>query len=430
MACLQPQLTPDVEVLTELDDREHSIGWKRNNLLSRATGDYVVFVDDDDMVAPDYIRSIMQGIDMGVDVIAIQGIFTIDGQRPSPFVDIPYQGHGLSMVGDNIEFKRGLQHLDAIKRDIALSVEFPDSSFTEDYVYGTTLERSGIVKTWHCIDHAVYFYDYRTDKVRNDKCKLAVIVPCFNHDYTSSKSIESLLANTSTPDFCLIMVDDGSSDETPSLAADLNERLGPHRFIYHRNVTNLGVNASWNKGLEIAFSRGAEYIAINNNDLMYAPGWDLPLINSLLDSSIGVISPLSTYGRKPLDWPKGGGRDVNPAGYRGYMPILGACFMATAATFKRLGPFPSELKIYFGDNWLVVAAQAAGLQCGYDNESYVHHWFCITTSKLDNDKLWASDGPAFDAIEAKFGFRMEPYAPPPEGTAPIRPNAEVAMAAD
>ena len=55
MSVLAEQLTSEVEVLTELDDGTRSIGEKRNALVESAGGEYVCFVDDDDMVSSDYV---------------------------------------------------------------------------------------------------------------------------------------------------------------------------------------------------------------------------------------------------------------------------------------------------------------------------------------------------------------------------------------
>lgn len=53
---------PDVELLYLLDNRRRPVGSKRNALLDAARGDYVVFIDDDDDVAPDYVRRIYSAI--------------------------------------------------------------------------------------------------------------------------------------------------------------------------------------------------------------------------------------------------------------------------------------------------------------------------------------------------------------------------------
>ena len=56
---LEPQKTDDVEILIESDERQMTIGQKRNKLLDRAIGDYICYVDDDDLVSVDYIEKIL-----------------------------------------------------------------------------------------------------------------------------------------------------------------------------------------------------------------------------------------------------------------------------------------------------------------------------------------------------------------------------------
>jgi len=53
---------PDVELLYVLDNRRRPVGAKRNDLLDMARGEYVSFIDDDDEVAPDYVRRVHDAI--------------------------------------------------------------------------------------------------------------------------------------------------------------------------------------------------------------------------------------------------------------------------------------------------------------------------------------------------------------------------------
>ena len=238
--------------------------------------------------------------------------------------------------------------------------------------------------------------------------RLAVVVPVFNQVAITRRSVESLLENTTEPDWQLILVDDGSTDDTPVYVNELKNRLG--NLVSHiEHGENLGVTAAWNSGIALSRALDASYVAICNNDLLYTPGWEQGLLRALQDDSLlAVVSPLSTFGPVPEDWPKGMGRGPNPAGYSGYMPLLGACFMCRTSLFDEIGVFPSELKMYFGDNWIVLASQAKGYECGYANESYLHHLFCQTTNTLNNGPLWAHDSPAFEKIAAKLGV-MRPY---------------------
>src|SRR6478736_2156247 len=48
-----------VEIIIDKDNKEVSIGAKRQRLLERAMGEYVVFIDDDDLVSETYIQDIL-----------------------------------------------------------------------------------------------------------------------------------------------------------------------------------------------------------------------------------------------------------------------------------------------------------------------------------------------------------------------------------
>jgi glycosyltransferase involved in cell wall biosynthesis len=49
-----------VEVLILIDNKKRHIGMKRNTLIERAQGNYVVFVDDGNQIEVDYIQSLVE----------------------------------------------------------------------------------------------------------------------------------------------------------------------------------------------------------------------------------------------------------------------------------------------------------------------------------------------------------------------------------
>lgn len=240
--------------------------------------------------------------------------------------------------------------------------------------------------------------------------RLAVIMPCFNELAVTKQTVESLFAETAEPDFTLILVNDGSTDGTTDYINGLQAKYGDDRVEYRHHLENLGVTAAWNTGVRIAQAQGAPYVAIVNNDILFTAGWDVALINALeVNSTLAVVSPLSTHDKMPRDWPAGSGRHPNPAHYMGYMPILGEAFMCRTALFDEIGLFPEALKIYFGDNWLVLASQAKGYECDYVPDSYIHHLFRRTTRALDNEAAWAHDEAAFEKLAKEIGVSMKPY---------------------
>ena len=78
---LESQLNKNVEVLWLGDDKKRSVGEKRNNLLSIANGEYVTFVDDDDDISDDYVKTILHYIvnGKGVDVINFNVMCSVNG---------------------------------------------------------------------------------------------------------------------------------------------------------------------------------------------------------------------------------------------------------------------------------------------------------------------------------------------------------------
>lgn len=161
LAQLQPQARPDMEVVISEDSGQLTIGAKRNALIETAQGDWVAFCDDDDEVVSDYVAELFFGIDKGVDVVSVQGIYTANGILPQLFVDKPYTRWATSPDG---VYLRGVQHLDAVRRSLAIQVKFPDISFGEDQAWGTAMEKHFPNLTWYQVSKPIYFYRYRSKK--------------------------------------------------------------------------------------------------------------------------------------------------------------------------------------------------------------------------------------------------------------------------
>jgi GT2 family glycosyltransferase len=155
MTVLQPQVNDSVEVLIKTDNGEIAIGAKRNLLLEEATGDYIVFVDDDDLVSEDYVKKILEAIESNPDCCGIQGIITFQGQGPRMFIhSLKYK----EWFEQNNIYYRCPNHLNPVKREIALQVKFPETNFGEDKDYSTRL--FPLLKEERFISGVVYHYLY------------------------------------------------------------------------------------------------------------------------------------------------------------------------------------------------------------------------------------------------------------------------------
>ena len=90
---------------------------------------------------------------------------------------------------------------------------------------------------------------------------ISVIIPAFNRGYCLANTLRSVLAQTFT-DFEIIVVDDGSTDDTAAVARSFGDRV---RLVSQKNG---GVSAARNLGIRSA--RGA-WIAFQDSDDLWHP---------------------------------------------------------------------------------------------------------------------------------------------------------------
>jgi glycosyltransferase involved in cell wall biosynthesis len=154
--------TAIVEVITEVDNKQITTGAKRNNLLNKAQGKYICFIDDDDHIYPNYIKLILEAIESDADCIATTGIYSINGGHPvkwrlsKDFID---EDRMDSNIGEIVFFRRA-NHLTPVKRELALQAMFPDQSNAEDKEYSFRL--NPFLKTEVQIKELIYHYDYKS----------------------------------------------------------------------------------------------------------------------------------------------------------------------------------------------------------------------------------------------------------------------------
>lgn len=162
---LKPQLTQDIECIIDTDDGGMSIGDKRNKLLQRAKGDYVCFIDDDDEVSKDYVDKILSAIESTPDCCSLTGVITWDGERPEVFEhSIKYDAYKTNTNNEPIVYERFPNHLNTIRRAIAINYSFLPINHGEDTDWATQIFKAGELKTESEISEVLYHYKFRTNK--------------------------------------------------------------------------------------------------------------------------------------------------------------------------------------------------------------------------------------------------------------------------
>lgn len=155
---LKPQLNSEVEVKLCMDDRQATTGHKRNQLLQAATGKYIVFIDDDDMVSESYVDEILSASASDPDAIVFNGWITTNDTNKKHFEiskDYPY-------TTQNDVYLRYPNHIVPIRASIAKQFKFPDKTHGEDYHWATAIHNSRLIKTEVKIDKELYYYLYKS----------------------------------------------------------------------------------------------------------------------------------------------------------------------------------------------------------------------------------------------------------------------------
>lgn len=151
-----------VEVIVEVDEKQITTGAKRNNLLYKASGKYICFIDDDDHIYSMYVKLILEAIESDADCIATTGIYTVDNGKKvrwklsKDFIDEDKFDQNLNTI---VYFRR-TNHLSPVKRLLALQSMFPEISNGEDKEYSRRL--NPFLQSEVEIKELIYHYDYKS----------------------------------------------------------------------------------------------------------------------------------------------------------------------------------------------------------------------------------------------------------------------------
>lgn len=110
---------------------------------------------------------------------------------------------------------------------------------------------------------------------------ISICIPTYNRAKVLRETMKSVL-DQDFQDFELVVVDDGSTDETESIVTEMAQP----QLVYYRNHINIGMVGNWNRCLEVA---RAEIVWVLHDDDFMAPG-ALSHVVSIYDTrKIGLL---------------------------------------------------------------------------------------------------------------------------------------------
>jgi len=92
-----------------------------------------------------------------------------------------------------------------------------------------------------------------------------LVIPAYNEEKTVGKILEEI----DKLDYKIVLVDDGSKDNTFEISNNVKKKYPDHIFIYHHAI-NRGVGAATKTGMIAALKHGAKYIVTFDSDGQHA----------------------------------------------------------------------------------------------------------------------------------------------------------------
>ena len=211
--------------------------------------------------------------------------------------------------------------------------------------------------------------------------RASIVIPVFNHFAHTLACLRALAAHPPLADCEILVIDDGSSDETANALPQVEG------LRYHRRAANGGFIAACNDGAALA--RG-EVLVFLNNDTVPQPGWLDALLRTFdTQAGVGLVGAQLLYPDGRLQEAGGVvfsdgsawnyGRFEAPDDPRfAYLREIdyasGAAIAIPRALFLQLGGFDARYApAYYEDTDLAFAVRDAGLRVLYQPAARVVH---------------------------------------------------------
>lgn len=254
------------------------------------------------------------------------------------------------------------------------------------------------------VDHSAYpeFYpetvpvDHQHIRAlgENSPCLVSVVLLAYNKLSYTRQCVESILKYTSDVDYELILVDNGSTDETLEYFRSI-----PGAKVIHL-PHNLGVVKGFNIGMMAAEGR---YTATVCNDFIFTHRWLKNLVTCIeSDEQYGYVSPGATNisNLQQIDYTyvtesafhafADTYNHSNPRKWEERVVLLPNVLFCRTALLSHIGYY--DTRFYhgeFGDDDISFRIRRAGYKLVYCKDTITHHFGSITTSAdhIQNNSL-------------------------------------------
>jgi N-acetylglucosaminyl-diphospho-decaprenol L-rhamnosyltransferase len=231
----------------------------------------------------------------------------------------------------------------------------------------------------------------------------AVVIPTFNAGDLLEDCLASVEGGQTQPDWVFV-IDNHSGDDAVDRASQCFPRM---EFV--RNGANFGFGAACNQGIELAFSRGAEFVLLLNQDAFLEPNTLSSLIKLAREQpragAIGckTLAPAESPGTTPRmlyngSWQRwlalwqripGVGQQEHSPGVQSPQEVdyvWGHAMLLRCSALRDVGLFDPRFFMYMEDLDLCDRLQRAGWQNWCDSRVVCWHAIADSARGAGNDR--------------------------------------------
>lgn len=375
---LPKHIQDQVEVLYFIDNKTYYLGEKRNLMIDMCNGEYISFVDCDDVISGDYIVSLLKEIKNGPDVITFLVQVYQNGKKTKL---CKYSKDFESDHNTDLFYNRLPNHICCVKKDVSTFASFPNITYGEDSGYSKELKK--YLKTEIFINKVLYHYDYnqstsetqqeikKTKKTFGRTIEQIDVVILSKGDSSKNKMITQRCINT-----CI-------STGRPYVGKITVVENSKYKGYKNCEIINIEDDFNYNKFANIGCKEGkSKYVMICNNDLVFHYGW----ADRLVKSGYDVMSPKCPKDKRQKDIKS------NTFGYEVGKHFSGWCFCVKRDVLSKVGGFDEDFGFWFADNSFVKQLEEIDIMPIIIESSRVTHLGSNTLKSLNpeiiDDLTW------------------------------------------
>lgn len=220
---------------------------------------------------------------------------------------------------------------------------------------------------------------------------VSIIVVTYNNLPLTQACLDSLRQHTTGLAIEIIVVDNGSSDDTPLFLSNWAARSSSHRIVL--NDENRGFAAANNQGLAIA--RG-DYLVLLNNDTEVSSGWLRTSLQHLrLDPTLGMVGPVTNnignearinlrFKSRDDMWKNAKKYTLSHMGEKFSIHVLAFfCVIMHRRVYEHVGPLDEAFGLgFFEDDDYCRRIEQAGWGLACLEDVFIYHHLSASFSKL------------------------------------------------